>query len=152
MEKNVINEINDMKYLFTYNRGKLLSEQEKYEGKEIGIENIDIDYMEYDDEDLNYLKNEIEEEFENNMEDYINEVPSFDSNGTFLGMSKPNEDMEIKENKTKEKERTITIPGTKPGTKPGTPYSPKPGPKKAPKAKTKIPNWLTFDSIGIKIK
>jgi hypothetical protein len=38
-------------------------------------------------------------------------------------------------------------------SKPATPYKPKPGVKPAPKAKRKsIPNWLTFDEIGIKLK
>ena len=48
-----------------------------------------------------------------------------------------------------------TKPTTKPGTpsKPSTPYSPKPGPAKAPKAgKVNVPNWLSFKSIGIKLK
>jgi hypothetical protein len=41
---------------------------------------------------------------------------------------------------------------TKP-SKPSTPYSPKPGPAKAPKAgKEKLPSWLSFNSIGIKLK
>jgi len=44
-------------------------------------------------------------------------------------------------------------PITKPTTKPGTPYSPKPGPAKAPKAsKGELPSWLSFKSIGIKLK
>jgi hypothetical protein len=48
--------------------------------------------------------------------------------------------------RTKEKERETT-------KKPGTPYSPKPGPKKAPKAgKENLPTWLSFNSIGIKLK
>jgi hypothetical protein len=45
-------------------------------------------------------------------------------------------------------------PKVKPGTKPGTdsPYKPKPGAKPAPKATTKkIPSWLSFDSLGLKI-
>ena len=43
-------------------------------------------------------------------------------------------------------------PVTKPN-KPGTPYSPKPGPAKAPKAsKGELPSWLSFKSIGIKLK
>ena len=47
--------------------------------------------------------------------------------------------------KPKEKEKTRT--------KPSTPYSPKPGPAKAPKAgKENVPNWLSFKSIGIKLK
>lgn len=38
---------------------------------------------------------------------------------------------------------------TKP-SKPSTPYRPKPGPKKAPKAeKADLPDWLTFDELGI---
>jgi hypothetical protein len=44
-------------------------------------------------------------------------------------------------------------PKTKETTKPGTPYSPKPGPAKAPKAgKEKLPSWLSFKTIGIKLK
>jgi len=53
---------------------------------------------------------------------------------------------------TKEKERTKVTPGTKPGKKPGTPYSPKPGPKPDPKARNReddMPDWLTFDELGI---
>jgi len=51
---------------------------------------------------------------------------------------------------TKEKERIIT-PGTKPGPK--TPYRPKPGPKKNPKArKGDMPDWLTFDKLGINLR
>ena len=47
--------------------------------------------------------------------------------------------------KPKEKEKTRI--------KPSTPYSPKPGPAKAPKAnKGKLPTWLSFKSIGIKLK
>ena len=45
-------------------------------------------------------------------------------------------------------------PKVKPGTRPGTdsPYKPKPGAKPAPKATTKkIPSWLSFDSLGLKI-
>jgi hypothetical protein len=49
--------------------------------------------------------------------------------------------------------KPITKPTTKPTTRPGTPYSPKPGPAKAPKAsKGKLPSWLSFKSIGIKLK
>jgi hypothetical protein len=44
-------------------------------------------------------------------------------------------------------------PGTKPTTRPDTPYKPKPGPKKSPKAgRNEMPNWLSFKSIGIKLK
>lgn len=51
--------------------------------------------------------------------------------------------------------KPTTKPTTKPGTpsKPSTPYRPKPGPEKAPKAgKNNLPNWLSFKSIGIKLK
>ena len=37
-------------------------------------------------------------------------------------------------------------------SKPGTPYLPKPGVKPAPKAKQKVPSWLSFKSLGIKLK
>lgn len=57
------------------------------------------------------------------------------------------DEQDIAPSKPKTKE-----PITKP-TKPGTPYSPKPGPAKAPKAsKGKLPSWLSFKSIGIKLK
>jgi hypothetical protein len=46
----------------------------------------------------------------------------------------------------------IKEPITKPN-EPSTPYRPKPGPEKAPKAsKGKLPSWLSFKSIGIKLK
>ena len=52
-----------------------------------------------------------------------------------------------------------SIPGVRPDvdtptrpSKPGTPYLPKPGVKPAPKAKQKVPSWLSFKSLGIKLK
>ena len=39
-----------------------------------------------------------------------------------------------------------------PGVRPETPYLPKPGVKPAPKAKQKVPSWLSFKSLGIKLK
>jgi hypothetical protein len=129
MKKQVIEEIRDMKYLFNYERGRILSEQRHLQ------DNID----------------EIEEELD--MADYGDEVSSFDEEGNFMGMTTPSVDMEIDEEMnvpvvipgTKEKERTKT-------DKPKTPYSPKPGPKKNPKAENRdgdIPNWLSFDELGI---
>ena len=51
------------------------------------------------------------------------------------------------------KTKPTTKPGTKPTTKPGTPFSPKPGPNPAPKAKKgNIPDWFTFDKLGLKIR
>ena len=50
--------------------------------------------------------------------------------------------------RTKEKERTTTKPGTKPDE--DSPYKPKPGTKKKPKArKGDMPDWLSFDELGI---
>ena len=37
-------------------------------------------------------------------------------------------------------------------SKPATPYQPKPGVKPAPKAKRTVPSWLSFKSLGIKLK
>lgn len=51
------------------------------------------------------------------------------------------------------KTKPTTKPGTKPTTKPSTPFSPKPGPNPAPKAKKgNIPDWFTFDKLGLKIR
>ena len=106
MKKNINEELKDIKYLFNYNRGKILSEQEEFETE--------------DDYDM-----ELDEEM----------------------------DVPVMLPGTKEKERTITTPGIKPGKKPGTPYSPKPGPKKNPKAKSdKMPDWLSFDELGIEFE
>jgi len=178
--KNKLNEeLKDIKYLFNYNRGRVISEQEQFESEEIDDED--------DDEDINYLKGEFNEEYDDDEEyDYMVDpnaeetLPSFDSSsssGKYLGMAKPmgdmdnrtpeererdnrDIDMEIDEEMdlpvmlpgTKEKERIKVDPGTKP-KKPGTPYSPKPGPKKNPKArKGDMPTWLSFDELGINLK
>lgn len=137
MKKQIIEEIRDMKYLLNYNRGRILSEQPE-------VEDVKLD--------------EYEEEFDLDMDDYSDEVPSFDLEGMFKGMSKPNGDMELDEEMdlpvmlpgTKEKERTKVTPGTKP-KQPKTPYSPKPGPKPDPKAGRDgdMPDWLSFDELGI---
>ena len=112
MKKQVIEEIKDIKYLFNYDRGRIISEQPEVE--------------------------EMSDLYEMGLED-----------------AKLDEEMDVPVMLpgTKEKERTITTPGTKPGTKPGTPYRPKPGPKKNPKAEDKeMPTWLSFNKIGIKLK
>ena len=137
MKKQIIEEIRDMKYLLNYNRGRILSEQPE-------VEDVKLD--------------EYKEEFDLDMDDYSDEVPSFDLEGMFKGMSKPNGDMELDEEMdlpamlpgTKEKERIKIDPGTKP-KQPKTPYKPKPGPKPDPKAGRKgdMPDWLTFDELGI---
>ena len=49
--------------------------------------------------------------------------------------------------------KPFTKPGTKPSPRPDTPYRPKPGPEKAPKAgRRDLPDWLSYDSIGLHIK
>ncbi len=126
MKKQILEELNDIKYLFNYSRGKVISEQERFEAEDIDIEDIDIDDEE---EDINYLKGEFNEDEE-------------------MGLP-------VMSPGTKEKERTKVTPGTKPKTTPKTPYDPKPGPKPDPKARKRkghIPNWLTFNKLGINLK
>ena len=169
MKKQIIEEIKDMKYLLNYNRGRILSEQP--EVKEVHLDEYEEEWDTPADDD------DDENKFDLHMDDYSGELPSFDSEGMFQGMSKPNGDMDTRTPEereidmrdidmeldemdvpvmlpgTKEKERTITTPGIKPGKKPGTPYSPKPGPKKNPKAKSdKMPDWLSFDELGIEFE
>ena len=105
MKKEIKKELLEMKYLFGYERGRVISEQTSVP-------------MEEDD----------------TME------------GEYSGVS----DAELDENKTKEREKIKIDPGTKP-KEPKTPYKPKPGPKPDPKAKRKrdMPDWLTFDKLGI---
>jgi len=119
MDKKIVKELNEMKYLFGYERGRVISEQ-----KEVPMEE-DVDFDVMGDEDIEVLDNV----------DYENDGPDFDV----------------------ESNREIQIPvrpdvdtPTKP-KKPGTPYSPKPGPKKNPKAEDerRIPDWLSFDELGI---
>jgi len=152
MKKQIIEEIKDIKYLFNYNRGRILSEQPE-------VDSLNID------EELDMVSN-----------DYEDELPSFDLDGIFKGMGKSNGDMDTRTPEeremdrrdidmeldeemdlpvmlpgTKEKERTKVKPGTKPKT-PSTPYKPKPGPKPDPKARKRkgdMPTWLTFDELGI---
>ena len=133
MKNNLNEELKDIKYLFNYDRGRVISEQQLFEDDQ---EDFD---MSMGDEDL---------------------APSFDSDGNFLGMVTPNlGGMELDEEMdlpvmlpgTKEKERIKVDPGTKP-KKPKTPYRPKPGPEPDPKARKRkgdMPSWLTFDELGI---
>ena len=84
-------------------------------------------------------------------------APSFDSDGNFLGMVKPNRDgMEVDGDLIENRELEVPVkPGTKTPTKPDkdSPYKPKPGPKKKPKAKKgDMPDWLSFDELGINLK
>jgi hypothetical protein len=159
MKKQIIEELNDIKYLFNYSIGKVISEQEQFESEDSDFEEIDIDDEDDEDDennDINYLKSEFSEEYGyEDMDTGEDFAPSFDSDGNFLGMVKPNQDdMEVDEDLIENRELEVPVkPGTKTPTKPkkpGTPYRPKPGPKKNPKArKGDIPDWLSFDELGI---
>jgi hypothetical protein len=99
MKKNINEELDDIKFLFKYKRGVVISEQIKEE-----------------DDDFEMFSTELE--MDEQREVQIPVRPDVDT-------------------------------PTKP-KKPGTPYRPKPGPKKAPKAeKGELPDWLTFDELGI---
>jgi hypothetical protein len=182
MKKQILEELNGIKYLFNYNRGKVISEQEQFESEDIDFEEIDID-DEDGDEDINYLKGEFNEEYDDYEEyDYMVDpnaeemLPSFDSSsssGKYLGMAKPMGDMDTRTPEERERDsididmevdeeiiekREVEVP-VRPGTKerektktPSTPYKPKPGPKPDPKARKRkgdMPDWLTFDELGI---
>ena len=65
-------------------------------------------------------------------------------------------DMEVDEEIIENKGVEVPVrPGIKTPTKPkkpSTPYKPKPGPKQDPKARKRkgdMPDWLTFDELGI---
>ena len=51
MKKQILEELNDIKYLFNYNRGKVISEQEKFEsaGADL-VDNLDMFMDDEDDE------------------------------------------------------------------------------------------------------
>ena len=118
MKKSINEELDSIKFLFKYRAGKVISEQEQFESKD-----VDFDEGMMSDQDLEYWKNQ------------------------------GDKGMEFDEDLIENRELEVPVkPGTKTPTKPkkpGTPYSPKPGPKKAPKAK--IPEWLSFDAIGVNI-
>ena len=186
MKKQILKELNDIKYLFNYSRGKVISEQEQFESEDADFEEIDIDD---EDDDVNYLKGQFDEEYDYvdmdtrtpeererdrrdidmdtrtpeererdrrdiDMDTGEDLAPSFDSDGNFLGMVKPNRDgMEVDGDLIENRELEVPVkPGTKTPTKPDkdSPYKPKPGPKKKPKArKGDMPDWLSFDELGI---
>jgi hypothetical protein len=145
MKKQILKELNDMKYLFSYNRGKIISEQEQFDDEEEFVDYDDIEYDDMDDDEEEYYP---ELRIPHDMPSYKTKYRHSD------------DDMELDEEMdlpvmlpgTKEKERTKVTPGTKPGKKPDTPYNPKPGPKPDPKARKRkgdMPTWLTFDELGI---
>ena len=181
MKKQILEEIKEMRYLFNYDRGKIISEQNQNLNEMIDLEKGSFGY-DLEEDAFGTYEDELEEDMddvdmdtitpeerERNMSDRHMDTgedlaPSFDSDGNFLGMVKPNRDgMEVDieeeidfevptmEPGTKEKERTTTKPGTKPDE--DSPYKPKPGTKKKPKArKGDMPDWLSFDELGINLK
>jgi|LakMenEpi03Aug12_release.lakeMendotaPanAssembly.Ray.scaffolds.fasta_scaffold00849_10 hypothetical protein len=149
MKKQILKELNDIKYLFNYNRGKIISEQEQFDDEEEFVDYDDIDYGDMDDD-----MDDDEEEYYPELR-IPHDMPSYKTK-----YRHSDDDMELDEEMdlpvmlpgTKEKERTKVTPGTKPGKKPDTPYNPKPGPKPDPKARKRkgdMPTWLTFDELGI---
>jgi hypothetical protein len=136
MKKQILEELKEMRYLFNYDRGKIISEQEQFESEDDNEDDVDdneddVDDNEDDNEDLNYLKSEYSEEY-------------------------GHEDMEVDGYLIENRELEVPVkPVTKPRTKPDedSPYKPKPGTKKKPKArKGDMPDWLSFDEIGINIE
>jgi len=114
MNENIKKELFEMKYLFGYERGRVISEQalpmEEFEDVETDFVDVsDIDDL-GDVEDFTMAGREVETPVR----------PDVDT-------------------PTKLK-------------KPSTPYKPKPGPKPDPKARKRkgdMPDWLTFDELGI---
>ena len=121
MENNIKKELNEIKYLFNYKKGVVISEQPE-NTEEVDF-NLDLKVDPNLFKDI-HSKNETELGEDNHTSNREINIPV-----------KPDVDTPVKPKK------------------PGTPYSPKPGPKKNPKAenKKKIPNWLTFNSLGIDI-
>lgn len=135
MKKNLNEELKDIKYLFNYDRGRVISEQNMFDDDQ---EEFDTSM---DDEDM--------EEFDTSM-NYDDDQEEFDTSMDDMELDEEM-DLPVMLPGTKEKERIKVDPGTKP-KKPKTPYSPKPGPKPDPKARKRkgdMPTWLTFDELGI---
>jgi len=155
MKKSINEELDSIKFLFKYRAGKVISEQEQFESKD-----VDFDEGMMSDEYWEYLKNHTNKGDEGMMSDQ--DLEYWKNQGDEGMMSdqdleywknQGDKGMEFDEDLIENRELEVPVkPGTKTPTKPkkpGTPYSPKPGPKKAPKAK--MPEWLSFDAIGVNI-
>jgi hypothetical protein len=137
MKNNLNEELKDIKYLFTYDRGRVISEQKMFD-----------DYRDLSMYNPYYGDDENMEEFDTSMDD--EDMEEFDTSMDDMELDEEM-DLPVMLPGTKEKERIKVDPGTKP-KKPKTPYSPKPGPKTDPKARKRkgdMPTWLTFDELGI---
>jgi hypothetical protein len=150
MRKQILEELKEMRYLFNYDRGKIISEQNQNLNEMINLEKGSFSYDLEEDAFGAYEDNLEEDAFGGDYKDDLEE-------DAFGGDYKDDLEEEIDfyvptmMPGTKEKERTITKPGTKPDK--DSPYKPKPGPKKNPKAKKgDMPDWITFDKIGINFK
>ena len=151
MRKQILEELKDMRYLFNYDRGKIISEQDRSLNEMIDLEKGSFGYDLEEDAFGGDYKDDLEEDaFGGDYKDDLEE-------DAFGGDYKDDLEEEIDfyvptmMPGTKEKERTITKPGTKPDK--DSPYKPKPGPKKKPKAKKgDMPDWLSFDELGINLK
>ena len=136
MKKQILEELKEMRYLFNYDRGKIISEQNQNLNEMIDLEKGSFGY-DLEEDAFGAYEDELEEDAFGAYEDNLEEEIDFEVPTMMPG--------------TKEKERTITKPGTKPDK--DSPYKPKPGPKKKPKAKKgDMPDWLSFDELGINLK
>jgi len=123
MDKKVKRELSEMKYLFGYERGRVISEQ-----KEVPMEE-DVDFDLMGDEDIKVLDNV----------DYENDGPDFDveSNREIQIPVRPDVDTPTKPKK----------PGTPYSPKPGPKKNPKAGTDDM--MDIDMPNWLSFDELGL---
>ena len=174
MKKQILEELKEMRYLFNYDRGKIISEQNQNLNEMIDLEKGSFGY-DLEEDAFGAYEDELEEDMDDidmdtrtpeererdrldiDMDTGEDLAPSFDSDGNFLGMVKPNRDgMEVDGDLIENRELEVPVkPGTKTPTKPDkdSPYKPKPGPKKKPKAKKgDMPDWLSFDELGINLK
>ena len=149
MKKQILEELKEMRYLFNYDRGKIISEQDQNLNEMINLEKGSFGY-DLEEDDFGTYEDNLEEDafgtYEDNLEEDV-------FGGDYKDDLEEEIDFEVPtmEPGTKEKERTITKPGTKPDK--DSPYKPKPGPKKKPKAKKgDMPDWLSFYELGINLK
>lgn len=137
MKKQILEELKEMRYLFNYDRGKIISEQNQNLNEMIDLEKGSFGYDLEEDAFGGDYKDDLEEDAFGTYETDLEEEIDF-----YVPTMMPG---------TKEKERTTTKPGTKPDE--DSPYKPKPGTKKKPKArKGDMPDWLSFDELGINLK